>query len=232
MGRPKTPEQLSRRAFLERLALSTGAIALMPVITACGGPETKKDSMVPTKNAVTAAVEAPPNVQPAGWDAIAYNKTRGNAGAIPQGYRASINGEGGDKKHLGKHLPYLPKTDGLTIPEGYVALMWGDAEKGFARHPNSAQDPEKKKGGHWYDWIRVRSAVEGDAQEVENTYPKWPGADAGQFVAFGGGDITAEGGKNTVYLAKLPDGVKAGDPIRVWAHCLKHGEYVDFLTVA
>ena len=47
----------------------------------------------------------------------------------------------------------------------------------------------------------------------------------------GGGDITAESGKNTVYLCKLPDGLQKGDTVRIWAHCLTHGEYVDFIEV-
>ena len=112
--------------------------------------------------------------------------------------------------------------------------MWGDTSKGYARHPNAARSEANNQQGHWYDWIRIRKAVEGETEELQSNYSDWPGtapSDNGAYAVFGGGDITADSGKNTIYLAALPEGVKSGDRVRVWAHCLTHGEYVDFLTV-
>jgi hypothetical protein len=33
------------------------------------------------------------------------------------------------------------------------------------------------------------------------------------------------------FVAALPDDVAPGDTIRIYAHCLTHGEYVDFMTI-
>ena len=65
-------------------------------------------------------------------------------------------------------------------------------------------------------------------------YASWPAGgegDAGGYAVLGGGDITADGGRDTVYLARLPADVKPGDTVRVHAHCLYHGEYVDFVQL-
>lgn len=43
--------------------------------------------------------------------------------------------------------------------------------------------------------------------------------------------LMAENGKNTIYLVALPSDVGPGDTVRSWAHCLTHGEYIDFLAV-
>jgi hypothetical protein len=70
--------------------------------------------------------------------------------------------------------------------------------------------------------------------ELESRYSEWPGIspdDNGAYAVFGGGEITDDAGKNTIYLAALPPGVVSGDTVRIWAHCLTHGEYVDFITV-
>ncbi|HJK98607.1 MAG TPA: hypothetical protein RMF84_15390 [Polyangiaceae bacterium LLY-WYZ-14_1] len=158
---------------------------------------------------------------------------RGNAGAIPESYLDEINGPDGDTEHLGKHLPYLAGIDAEVVPAGMVALMWGNPENGHARHPNAAPTADNPEG-HWYDWIRIRKAVEGDAEETESRYRGWPEAENpadGAYAVKGGGEITADGGRNTIYLAQLPADVRPGDTIRIHAHCLTHGEFVDFLAV-
>lgn len=215
-----------RRSFLQRLALSTGAVILMPAVSRCAAPQT----------AVAAPAarnpDEPVRTASEGWDPIAYNRDRGNAGFIPATYQAAINAESGPKEALGKHLPYLPAVEGL--PDGFLAVMWGDPSKGHARHPNAVRSEANNQQGHWYDWIRVRKAVEGETEELQSSYSDWPGtapSDNGAYAVFGGGDITADSGKNTIYLAALPAGLKSGDRVRIWAHCLTHGEYVDFLTV-
>ena len=131
----------------------------------------------------------------------------------------------------GKHLPYVPELDPSLVPEGHVAIMWGDPDEGYTRHPNAPKGDPGYPRGHWYNWVRVRKAVEGDAEEVESTFASWPADPAGGFVVHGGGDLAADGGKNTVYLVKLPADVGPGDQVRVYGHCLYHGEYVDFLTL-
>ena len=141
-------------------------MVLMPVVTACkkkdeGGSEAAQPPKEPegtpppqdpevTKKMPPAKPDEPPTAKPDGWDPIAYNKKRGNAGAIPESYHESINGADGDKKHLGKHLPYQPKVEAKMVPEGFVAIMWGDPDKGYAKHPNAKKGPANKGEGHWY----------------------------------------------------------------------------------
>ena len=72
-------------------------------------------------------------------------------------------------------------------------------------------------------------ATEGEAITQRSVYPEWPGGEG--YAVLGGGDITADAGKNTVYLAALPSDVRPGDLVRIHANCLTHGEYVDFLVV-
>ncbi len=237
----------NRREFLEQLALVTGATVLVPAVTAC---EPKPAEPASRRTAPTGSGTGPrsaprrraaadplavPKTPPAGWDDMAFNLARGKAGAIPAGYLMQIEAPGGDHKHLGKHLPYVPKVDAKLIPGGYLAVMYGDASKGNARHPADAADPAKQFKGHWFNWIKIRKAVDGAAQELKNEYPDWPGrTDAERkelYAVFGGGDIKADSGKNTIFLVKLPADVKSGDTVRIWGHCLLHGEYVDFLTV-
>lgn len=239
-----------RRAFLKQLSLLTGGAVLMPWVSACSsdsgagkpdGMPTSAPATQPSADAMRKAAAGSmagpplPNTKPPSWDPIAFNKARGNAGMIPKSYLGDINGPDGDTKHLGKHLPYVPKlADASVVPAGYIALMWGDPDKGYARHPNAPKS-EGNPDGHWYNWIKLRKATDGDAQELQSNYADWPGDspdDNGAYAVFGGGDIQADGGKNTVYLAALPPDVKPGDTVRVWAHCLTHGEYVDFITVA
>lgn len=221
-----------RREFLHRLAATTGGVVLLPAVSACTGKSGGKTSG--TGGGKTAEVPAVPKTAPAGWNPIKFNKDRGNAGAIPETYHASINGADGVKSHLGKHLPYVPKVDSKLVPEGFLALMWGDPSKGYVKHPNAPKSADLPEG-HWYNWIRIRKASDGDAEELESKYPDWPNmpdGSKGGYVAYEGDDIKAESGKNTVYLAALPKDCKKGDTIRVYAHCLTHGEYVDFLTIA
>lgn len=215
-----------RRSFLQRLALSTGSVILMPAVSRCAAPQQGASA-----EAVPDPTE-PVRTEPAGWDPIAYNRDRGNAGFIPATYQAAINAESGPVEALGKHLPYVPALS--SVPAGFIPLMWGDPAKGHARHPNAVKSEANNHLGHWYDWIKIRKAEEGTTEELQSSYSDWPGtnpSDTGAYAVFGEGDITADSGKNTIYLAALPAGVKSGDRVRIWAHCLTHGQYVDFLTV-
>lgn len=218
----------NRRQFLRRLATASGAVVLMPAVSRCGGAATTTDAVDGS-----AAVDIP-LVQPVDWDPIAFNRTRGNAGAIPDSYLNDINGPSGETDHLGKHLPYVPVVDSTMVPAGMLPIMWGDAAKGYARHPNAVRSEANDYEGHWYNWIRIRKAIAGPAEELESSYSDWPGTtdgDNGAYAVFGSGDITAESGKNTIYLAAVPGDVQPGDWVRIHAHCLTHGEYVDFLRV-
>lgn len=238
----------NRRDFLRHLAIAAGGVVLVPVVSACSTMEsgTKGAEHALGKNTAAAAKSTAedmqkellayvPKAKPEGFEPVSFNKARGNAGAIPETYHASINGEDGDTKHLGKHLPFVPKlADASVVPAGFVAIMWGDPEKGHARHPNAPKS-ESNPQGHWYNWIKIRKAVESDdVEELQSTYTNWPGLEegaTGAYAVFGGGDMHVDGGKNTIYLAGLPKDVKSKDTVRVWAHCLTHGEYVDFITV-
>ncbi|MFO8070428.1 MAG: twin-arginine translocation signal domain-containing protein [Polyangia bacterium] len=233
--------QQNRRQFLKRIAAATGGVALAPYAVSCGSKAPQSASAAGSARAgapaddqaVVDASSAPPApcAPPAGFDPIAFNKDRGNAGAVPESYLDDINGPDGESKHLGKHLPYVPEIDPSLVPEGYLAIMWGDPDEGHTRHPSSPEGDPSYPRGHWYNWVRLRKAVEGDAEEVESTFDAWPADPDGGFVALGGGELTADGGKNTVYLVKLPSDVEPGDEIRVYGHCLYHGEYVDFLIL-
>ena len=99
-------------------------------------------------------------------------------------------------------------------------------------HPNAVPREDNDFEGHWYQWITLRKATDGPAVEVTSTYTGWPEVregDSGSYASHGGGDITRESGVHTVQLAALPPDVQPGDRVRVVAHCLTHGEYVDFL---
>jgi hypothetical protein len=224
----------TRRTFLKQLATATSAVVLAPLTSACGEPPINPEAPPVTTGAEVARSAPPmpdvPDVLPSTWNAISFNRDRGNAGAIPESYRASINGADGETKHIGKHLPYLARVDPSHVPAGYLALQWGDPARGYTPHPNAAPGPDNGGEGHWFDWIRVRKAI-ASASEKESTYPMWPGAEADGFAVIGGGDITSNAGKDTVYLVALPEDVAPGDTIRVYAHCRTHGEYVDFLTL-
>lgn len=226
----------TRRTFLKNLAVAAGGVVLLPLVTGCPQKKTEKSGApagTPSGTPGGDDVTAVPSSKPEGWDPIAYNKARGNAGKIPETYHASINGPDGVKKHLGKHLPYVPEVDAGLVPEGFLAIMWGDPSKGYARHPNAAKS-EANTEGHWYNWIEVRKASEGEAETQKSEYPTWPATGdvkAAGYLVEGDQAMDAEGGIHTIYLAKLPSDVKKGDEVRIWAHCLTHGEYVDFLTV-
>lgn len=222
----KIDELLKRRDFLTGLVSSAGVIVLLPQVTACSTGATRGQVIVAN------GILDVPVVKPVDWDPIAFNRDRGNQGAIPESYRGSINGPDGEMKHLGKHLPYV--VDATASPEGYMPLMWGDPSKGYARHPNAVPGADNNHEGHWYNWIRVRKAIDGDAEELESAFTSWPAAkvgDTGRYLTLGGGDRIADGGRNTIYLVAIPDEIERGDTVRVWSHCLTHGEYVDFITV-
>lgn len=232
--------QPDRREFLHRIAAITGGAVLMPYVTACGASSAAGEpASMPSGAAASDLVASAdallpiPRALPAGWDPIAFNRERGNAGAIPESYHDEINGPDGVTSHLGKHLPYVPEGD-LPVPEGYIALMWGDPALGYTMHPNAVPNESNNFEGHWYNWIRIRKATDDEALELQSEYTSWPDAgpdDNGAYAVLGADDITADGGKHTVYLAALPDDVGPGDTIRIYAHCLTHGEYVDFMTI-
>jgi hypothetical protein len=227
----------TRRELLELLAASTGATILAPIAVGCGSASSASSGATSseTGGGETASSDplAVPDTRPEGWDPIAFNRDRGNAGAIPESYRDEINGPDGELVHLGKHLPYVPTLAGATVPTGMIALMWGDPSLGRTKHPNALPN-EAAPDGHWYDWIRIRKATTEGAVETTSTYGRWPtvlDTDNGAITAQEGTDPTADQGKNTVYLAQLPAGLVSGDVIRIHANCLTHGEYVDFLTI-
>jgi hypothetical protein len=235
-------KHFTRRDFFHHVVGATGTLVLAPYLVGCEPTSTPDRAptampiLEPVAPTETPAAEPPsvPLERPAGWDALAFNKRRGNAGAIPASYLDDINGPDGDARHLGKHLPFLPALDpGVVVPAGMLAIMWGDPSKGYARHPNAAST-EGNPEGHWYNWIRLRKATAGDTREVESHYRSWPAVepgDDGAYTALAGDDPARDGGENTVYLAQLPPDVVPGDLVRVHAHCLTHGEYVDFVQL-
>lgn len=228
----------SRRDFLHGLSAAAGTAVLAPVVVSCNRQADITTTPPPDQGSEEAgageemAAGADPMVlplsRPEGWDPIAFNRARGNAGAVPESYHESINGSDGP---LGKHVPYAPAVAAGVVPEGFVAVMFGNDEQGYPKHPASA--PEGDAEGHWYDWIRVRRAVEDEAEEVEARFSSWPElaeGDTGQYAVQGGGDMTADAGRNTIYLVPLPPDYVEGETLRVLGHCSLHGEYVDFLA--
>jgi len=228
-----------RREFLRQLAIATGGVVVLPMAVSCTGDgkeggQTKAEVANAGVDLVESKMEVVPLTRPVDWDPVAFNTVRGGEGAIPALYMEQINAPDGVVNHMGKHLPYVPSIDPSLVPEGYLAIMWGDPEKGHAMHPQAPAKTEAYPLGHWYNWIKVRKSVEGEAIEVASAFTSWPGpaeGDTGLFVAADGGDLAADSGKNTVYLVKLPDDVAPGDTVRIYGHCLYHGEYVDFVTV-
>lgn len=232
----------SRREFIRNASVGAGCAVLVPSVVSCASRTTPpEDATEPAPVAPEQTAEAPasmadpmavPMTRPEGWDPIAYNRDRGNAGAIPESYQDDINGPDGVNAHLGKHLPFVP--DGVETPEGFLSIMWGDPSLGHVRHPNSPVETEGYERGHWYDWVRVRKAVEGEAEELESTFTDWPElgeGDSGRYAVLGGGEMSEDGGRNAIYQARLPSDVASGDLVRIYAHCRYHGEYVDFLTL-
>ena len=212
----------TRRQFLRYMTGMAGTLVVFPTIYSC----------TPTSGTILNNI---PFTKPENWDPIAYNRKRGNAGAIPNSYLPDINGPEGVKKHLGKHLPYLPEVDPAVAPGGFIPLMWGDPSLGYVRHPNAVPNKDNNHEGHWYNWIKIRKATPMWAKTAESTYVNWPEAkdpSTGAYAVYGGGDIEEDSGKNTIYLAKLPPDVEPGDQVRIWAHCLRHGEYIDFITLS
>ncbi len=235
-------KETPRREFLWQVGAAAGCTVLVPIATSCTRQEagtTPEGVASEGGGAGSEAAAAPdplalPRTRPEGWDPIAFNRDRGNAGAIPESYRGDVNGPTGPQDHLGKHLPFVPESIGADPPAGFLAIMWGDPSLGHARHPNSPRGTEGYERGHWYDWVRVRKAVAGEAEERESRFSDWPTpaeGDTGRFAALEGDDVAGDGGRNTVYLVALPADAAPGDLVRIHAHCLYHGEYVDFLTL-
>jgi hypothetical protein len=221
-----------RRDFIKWIGGGTGLVLISPIVSACASSKGTQSSVVHPERRGMPQI---PEVRPLKWDPIAFNRDRGNAGAIPESYRESINGPDGRTKHIGKHLPYLPEVDPALVPSGFVAIMWGDPAKGYTKHPNSSKNEDTGYAGHWYSWIKIRKASGGAAEERETIFDNWPaprGEGSGQFAVWGGGEITDDTGKKTIYLARLPTDVIPGDEIRITGHCINHGEYVDFLTLS
>lgn len=175
-----------------------------------------------------------PLAPPTDWDPIAFNRARGLSGFIPASYQDDISGPDGDKKHLGKHLPYVPGSLAADkVGEGELGLMWGDPSKGYAKHPNAAPS-ETTPEGHYYNWVKVMIAGRPET-EVETLFKGWPktlDGSTGRLTGLEGEDPAADGGRNSVYVVRRPQDVGAGTVLRVWAHCLTHGEYVDFVTLS
>ena len=206
-----------RRELMKGLALSTGAT----IVAACAPEKTLRDynNEAVLKSESGGSTSGVPASRPRGWNPIEFNRNRGlNEGTIPESYHQSINGADGDLLHVGKHLPYLAPVSPELVPEGYVAIMMGDLNRGYAQHPNSEE--------HWYNWIDI--GLEGDSNLYRSRFSAWPD---GSNIALGGGDVSGNGGKDTIYLIELPPGAKAGLSIRVIANCNKHGQYVDFLSL-
>lgn len=220
---------MKRRTFLGNAAAASGLLFVPPSLLAgCGS----SSQTVRTDDPVSGGgFDTPPIQRPGGWDPVKYNLERGDAGFIPASYMAKIKDRGGIVGHLGKHLPYTVPLAAERAAPGHLPVMWGSPEKGYARHPNGRRTAENP-AGHWYDWIRI--APEGDVSaEVTTAFDEWPApsAGSGRIVGLEGADPAADGGRNSVYLARLPRGTRPGDWVRVWAHCLTHGEYVDFVQV-
>ncbi|MFO0629011.1 MAG: hypothetical protein U0325_25780 [Polyangiales bacterium] len=217
----------TRRDLLKQLGVLLGAVVLTPTATGCSSTQTPTPSTGPAPTPL-----ALPRARPTDWDAIAFNRARGNAGAVPETYRPQINGPDAERQHIGKHLPYTPTLAAGVVPAGMIGLMFGDPSLGRTRHPNDAVG-ESAPHGHWFSWVKVRKATDDDAPELESRFGGWPTPppDGGRFIPQEGTDLTADHGKNTVYLVNLPPGVGPGDLIRVQANCISHGEYVEFLTV-
>jgi hypothetical protein len=216
----RIPRLVSRREILRHGTIA-GVTLLVPSTVACVG-----------KRSEDAGAGALPTARPGAWDPVTFNRLRGSAGAIPEEYMAEINGEDGVTEHLGKHLPFVPAS--ARAPLGMLALMWGDPSLGYARHPNAPVSPDEPTG-HWYDWIRLRRSIEGPAEELESRFSAWPvggAGDNGRYAALQGTDPADDEGRNTIYLAVLPSGVQPGEWVRVHAHCLTHGEYVDYVRVS
>lgn len=222
--------ETTRRDLLKQLGALLGAVVLTPTSTGCSSTQTA------TPQSATAAsaggLPAIPRARPSDWDPIAFNRTRGNAGAVPETYRTQINGPDAERQHIGKHLPYVPTLRAGAVPAGTIGLMFGDPSLGRTRHPNDAVG-ESAPRGHWFSWVKIRKATDDDAPEAESRFGAWPTPppDGGRFIPQEGTDLTADHGKNTVYLVNLPAGVGPGDVVRVHAHCISHGEYVEFITL-
>lgn len=196
----------TRRDFIKTLSVAAAAGFILPSFVSCTCSTRSSDPL------------ALPNSQPADWDAVTFNMQRALAGAAPESYHDSISSADGDKKHVGKHTPFAPQI--ADVPDGYIAIMFGDSSKSHPQHPNS--------GKHWYDWISIRTSTEDNAQEIISNYSAWPqikAGDNGQYT----GDTSAKGGRETVYLAKLPTDYVTGDILRVVGHCTKHGDWVNFV---
>lgn len=228
----------NRRLFLQQSAVAGLALPTVgSLITGCASSKSggaAKATAAASKPAVTGGTPAGvPLVKPSDWDVVAFNTARGDAGAIPASYMAKIKAADGLPKHLGKHLPYLPKNvPADRAKDGYVSIMWGDPSLGYTMHPNAPKS-EKNPEGHWYNWIRV--TIEGnEGSEVETKFDDWPkctDAVKGMIIGLEDADPSVNGGKNSVYLAQVPTAAKSGDTLRIWAHCLTHGEYVDFVKL-
>jgi len=221
-----------RREFFKHLAALTGAFVMAPVAVSCGTSSGSKKTVHPQATVDSSGAPDIPIVRPAGWDAIAFNRDRGLKGAIPESYYPDINGPDGEKGHLGKHLPYIPKIDPSDYPEGYVPIMWGNPDLGYTQHPSAEKGTVGYPRGHWFNWIRLRKAVDGQVEERESRFHNWPGpedVDATVFAVFGEGDIRENQGKNTIYMLSRPSDLALGETVRIHGHCLYHGEYVDFM---
>lgn len=210
-----------RRGVLAKVAAATGSLFLLPTLVACAKKDELAENDFPSTATAAQSGTQIPISRPANFNPIQFNLDRGLAGAIPSAYHASITGVDGPLVHIGKHMAYIAPIDRAMVPSGYVALMMGEFAKGYTRHGATAT--------HWYDWIAIRKEGSAYGTIITSSFPAWPSVT--DNMVFGGGLITDAAGINTVYLARLPADVKAGDTLCVMAHCNIHGEYVSYITV-
>lgn len=205
----------SRRQFLNQIAAATGASVLMPALVACGKPI---ETTITSQNSMASGT-ALPLYRPSSWNPIEFNRQRGLAGAVPTAHQPSLQTATSAVDFIGKHIAYVAPIPKAMVPAGSIALMIGDNFKGYAKHGATA--------AHWYDWISI--SKEGSKDSLVSTFASWP--TGGNYMVLGTGTIDANAGLDTIYIAALPADLKAGDTIRVVAHCNLHGEFVDFITL-
>ena len=212
----------SRRDILKGIGALGAGSALLQACGAAGptgGTEAWRSSFA-----------EPPTTRPETWDPFQYNFLRGDAGFIPPGYLRQTRGPLSFKVIAGEHLPYRIETPAAKMADGVLGVMFGDPEKGHIRHPSSPRDSDDPVG-HWVDWVKIMKV--GGAQ-VETRFDNWPVCSEmvqGRFVPMVGDDPSADGGRNSVMLVRLPEETRQGDELRIWCHCRGHGEYVDFMKV-